>query len=139
MFDPVAAKFARSGRELYPWELSRKKFDFDKQFVGHIKKYLKDKELPCELTDALAWLNRAEYDAERNDRATLLWMDFDERRTNATQRAIPVAVDASPMPTPVAIQPPKPKEEVTLPPWAGAKTTEERMRIVKELAAKMSL
>jgi len=86
MRDPVRDHY--EGR-LEPWQKSNRRFDFDPGFVRHIVRYLRDRELPHETVDAMAWINKARFDEERNDLCHLQWMQYQIDQEPRERPALP--------------------------------------------------
>lgn len=77
MYDPMRSKFAN--RPLDPWQVSKKKFDFDSGFVVWIQKYLEKLKCTSDLYSAKAWINKGKFgDGERYELCELQWEAYQE-------------------------------------------------------------
>lgn len=78
-YDPMGARFRAAGR-LEPWQSSGKLFDFEAGFVKHIQRYLTERKLPADATDAKAWINKGFFNLERFELVQLQWSAYDDKR-----------------------------------------------------------
>lgn len=77
MYDPMRSKFAN--RPLDPWQVSKKKFDFDSGFVAWIQKYLEKLKCTSDVVSAKAWINKGKFgDGERYELCELQWEAYQE-------------------------------------------------------------